>query len=130
MLPIPITGEYFAQCLLIYRVICVVLANLTVSEAITPRKIILYLRLALQAFITITSSFLQLVPLQRYPRLSIFNRILSIPSQFYTLYVVNAYVAPILKTTWVTITIVAITIMSVMLTAFGIWIDVQKIHEE
>lgn len=79
---------------------------------------------------TITSSFLQLVPLQRYPRLSLANRILSIPSQFYSLYVANAYVAPAVKVTWFTVITVTITIVSVMFTAFGIYTDVQKIEEE
>lgn len=130
MLPFSNTQEYITHCLLIYRVICVFFANYSASQAITPKKIFLYLRLVLEALMTIASSFLQLVPLKLYPRLSIANRILSIPSQFYTLYVANAYVAPTLKVTWITVTIVTITIMSVMLTAFGIWTDVQKIQQE
>lgn len=130
MLPFPVTGGNITHCLLLYRVICVLFANFSASEAITPKKIFLYIRLVLEALMTITSSFLQLVPLKRYPRLSIINRILSIPSQFYTLYAANVYVAPALKVTWVTVTTVTITLMSVMLTAFGIWTDVKKIEDE
>lgn len=130
MIPLPFTGESITHCLLIYRVICVIFANYAASEAITPKKIFLYVRLAIEALMTITSSILQLVPLKRYPRLSLANRILSIPAQFYTLYVANAYVAPTLKVTWVTVSIVTVTIMSVTLTALGIWSDVQKIEDE
>lgn len=116
--------------LVIYRAICVLFANYSASEAITPKKIFLYLRLVMEALMIITSTFLQLVPLKRYPRLSLVNRILSIPSQLYTLYVANAYIAPALKFTWFTVTMVLVTIMSVAFTAFGIWSDVQKIEEE
>lgn len=130
MSPFPFTTEYIAQCLLIYRVICVLFANYSLSDAITPKKILLCFRLVLEVLMTIGSSFLQLVPLKQYPRLSLINRLLSIPSQFYTLYVANAYVAPALKVPCVTVTVVTITIMSVLLTAFGIWTDVQKIEGE
>lgn len=130
MTPFPFTGENITHCLLMYRAICVLFATYSASDAITPKKIFLYLRLVLETLMTIVSSFLQLVPLKRYPRLSLVNRILSIPSQFYTLYVANAYIAPTLKVTWITVTIVTVTITSVVFTAFGIWSDVQKIEEE
>lgn len=130
MLPISFTGEYLQQWLLVYRVISVLIANVHATDAMTPKNIIAQLRLALQAIMTIISSFLQLVPLKNYPRLSIFHRVLSIPSQIYTLYVANAYIAPFVQSTFVTMGIVITTIMSVVVTAFGIWTDTLKIEHE
>lgn len=127
---LPFTDNNATNFLLIFRTICVLFANYSASDALTSKKILLYLRLALQALMTIASSFLQLVPLQQYPRLSLANRLLSIPSQFYTIYVANVQVAPALHVPGFTVSTVILTIISVLHTAFGIWTDVQKIEEE
>lgn len=124
--------EELLACVLVFawvwRVGSSVCSSYAISDAITPSYFGAGVKTSLAALQVFSGLVLDLLPLSEFPRASLARRILSIPSQVYTLYYANVYIGPALDSRRFTIFIYLLSLLCILETAYKINNDWNRIE--
>ncbi|CAK1555034.1 unnamed protein product [Leptosia nina] len=115
-------------CAWLWRIGSTVYAAYSISNAVGPDCLgtnFKHFVAGLQILITLV---VNLIPLSKFPRISLATRFISIPSQACTLYYANAYIGPLLDSKRVTVLLYAMTLLSILETVYKVTLDWSRIE--
>ncbi|CAG4955187.1 unnamed protein product [Colias eurytheme] len=115
-------------CAWLWRICSSIYAVYSISSAVSPECFGTKFKIYLSAFQLLLTIVMSLIPMSNFPRISLMYRIISIPSQAYTLYYANVYIAPIIDSQRVTVFLYVITVVCVVETAYKIKMDWSRIE--
>lgn len=124
--------EAFLSALLVlawtWRIGSSLYASYSLSEAITPTCFGNNVKTGLAVLQICAIVILDFLPLSNFPRISLAHRIISIPTQAYTLYYANKYIGPTLDSRRVTIVLYIISVLCILETVYKINVDWNRIE--
>lgn len=103
-------------------------SSYSISEKITPTQFGAGVKLFLTGVQLFAAFLMDVLPLSEFPKISLAHRLLSIPSQAYTLYYANKYIGPTLDSRRVTIVVAIISVLCVLETIYMISLDWSRIE--
>lgn len=111
-----------------WRVCTFLYSSYSISDVMTPScasgRVKSYVMFSVMA----SCVLLQLVPTAQFPRVSLAKRIISIPSQGYSLYFAHRYIGRTLASQRVTIFLYVVTVLSILETLYMIKSDWNRIE--
>lgn len=110
-----------------WRIWSLFYSSYSIADVITFKSSSVTPRLLVTGTLIVISLFLHLVPPSEFPLLSLINKLLSIPSEMYTLYFAHRYVSPTLNSRRFTVVLYLLTILSVITTLYSIYVDLEKL---
>lgn len=112
----------------VWRIGSFLYSSYSVSESVTPSCAGTGVKLVVMVLLMSSSLLLHLVPLAEFPRLSLANRIISVPSQVNSLCFLHRYVGPTLDSKRVTVLLCIVSVMSIVETIYMIHVDWNRIE--
>lgn len=116
------------QLIWLWRIFSTFYSSYSISGLVTPESASAWVKSVVTFSVMATSVFLQFIPREEYPRVSLASRLLSIPSQCYSLYFAHKYVGGALDSRRVNIFLYVITFLIILETLYMLSIDWSRIE--
>ncbi|KPI96058.1 hypothetical protein RR46_06792 [Papilio xuthus] len=100
-----------------WRIWSLIYSSYSIADVLTFKSSSVTPRVVVTGTLIIVSLFFHIVPPSEFPLFSLINKVLSIPSEMYTLYFAHRYVSPALNSRRFTALLYFLTILSVIVPA-------------
>lgn len=111
-----------------WRVWCLLYSSYSVADAVTPKTGAGGARFLIAGALVVASTLVRMAPASDAPALSLANRLLSVPSEMYTMYFAHRYLGPAFNSRRFTALLYALTLFSVLETLYSICSDLKRLQ--
>lgn len=102
----------------------------SLSNYVTPSSLGRPVRFTVTLFTFVSSTLIRMLPMRELPRLRLASTIMSMPTQFYSLYIANKFVDSTFKSTTCSVVLYIFSFLSILQTIYQIMVDWDRIDKE